>query len=58
VRQQETLLNTDKTLRQHICDIVHFYLKKNNEDVLLTASQLDIGKSTIYKMLQSGELVL
>jgi len=58
VRKQETLLNTDKTLRQHICDIVHFYLKKNNEDVLLTASQLDIGKSTIYKMLQSGELVL
>jgi transcriptional regulator with GAF, ATPase, and Fis domain len=58
VRQQETLLNTEKTLRQHICNIVHFYLKKNNEDVLLTASQLDIGKSTIYKMLQSGELVL
>lgn len=58
VRQQDTLLDTGKTLRQHICDIVHFYLKKNKEDVLLTASQLDIGKSTIYKMLQSGELVL
>jgi DNA-binding NtrC family response regulator len=58
VRQKDTLLDTSKTLRQHICDIVHFYLKKNKEDVLLTASQLDIGKSTIYKMLQSGELVL
>lgn len=45
-----------KTLRQYTCEIIKFYLKKNNEDVIATANLLDIGKSTIYKMMQSGEL--
>ena len=45
-----------KTLREYTCDIVKYYLKKNNDDVIATANILDIGKSTIYKMKQSGEL--
>jgi len=45
-----------KTLRQHTCEIIKHYLKKNNDDVVATAQVLDIGKSTIYKMIQEGEL--
>lgn len=47
---------TDKSLRQHTCDIIKYYLDKNKSDVIATAKALDIGKSTIYKMLQTGEL--
>ena len=32
--------------------IVNFYLKKYENDVLLVAKKLDIGKSTIYRMLK------
>ena len=46
----------DKTLRQHTCDIVKHYLNKYNNDISATAKILDIGKSTIYKMIQDGEL--
>lgn len=45
-----------KTLRQYTCEIIKFYLKKNNDDVIATANLLNIGKSTIYKMMQTGEL--
>lgn len=47
-----------KTLRQHVCDIVRSYLKKYNDDVTLVAHKLDIGKSTIYKMIQQKEIVI
>jgi DNA-binding NtrC family response regulator len=55
-RKDEVIMGTEKTLRQHTCDIIKYYLKKNNEDVIATAKLLDIGKSTIYKMMQAGEL--
>ncbi|GAB3569893.1 sigma-54 dependent transcriptional regulator [Spirosoma luteolum] len=45
-----------KTLRQHTCDIIRYWLRKTNDDVGATARILDIGKSTIYKMIQTGEL--
>jgi DNA-binding NtrC family response regulator len=46
----------NQTLRQYTCNLIKYYLKKNNNDVIVTARILDIGKSTIYKMLQTGEL--
>lgn len=46
----------EKTLRQYTCDIIQFFLKKYNNDVIATASKLDIGKSTIYKMIQEKEI--
>jgi transcriptional regulator with PAS, ATPase and Fis domain len=52
------LVNEDKTLRQYTCNIIKHYLKKNNSDVVATAKALDIGKSTIYKMIQDEELRL
>lgn len=55
-KKGEFFVPEDKTLRQHTCDIIRHYLKKNNEDVVATAKALDIGKSTIYKMIQEGEI--
>jgi len=54
--REEFFLSQTKTLRQHTCDIVKYYLEKNNNDVVATSRILDIGKSTIYKMIQDGEL--
>lgn len=48
----------DKTLRKHTCDIIKHYLKKYDNDIPTTAKILDIGKSTIYKMIQDGELAI
>lgn len=48
-------ITEEKTLRQYTNDIIKFYLKKNDDDVMRTAKMLDIGKSTIYNMLQAGE---
>jgi two-component system, NtrC family, response regulator AtoC len=55
-KRDDIFIPEDKSLRQHTCDIIRHYLKKNNDDVAATAKALDIGKSTIYKMMQDGEL--
>jgi len=47
-----------RTLRQYNCDIIKYFLKKNNNDVLLVSQTLDIGKSTIYKMIQEKEIII
>jgi two-component system response regulator AtoC len=52
------LLSSEKTLREYTNFIIQHYLDKNNSDVLLVARLLDIGKSTIYRMIQSKELIL
>ncbi len=46
-------LHEEKTLRQYTSEIILHHLKKNNNDVLKTAKKLDIGKSTIYNLIQS-----
>jgi DNA-binding NtrC family response regulator len=55
-RKGGTFIAGDKTLREHTIEIIKSYLKRNNNDVIRTAQALDIGKSTIYKMMQTGEL--
>lgn len=57
-RNDEFFSMEQKTLRQYTCDIIKYYLKKYDDDVLLVADKLDIGKSTIYKMLQQKEIIL
>jgi DNA-binding NtrC family response regulator len=56
IKRDDSFIIEQKTLKQHTCDIINYYLKKNNKDVIATANMLDIGKSTIYKMMQLGEL--
>jgi DNA-binding NtrC family response regulator len=46
----------EKTLKDYNNDIIHLYLKKYNNDVLEVAKRLDIGKSTIYNLINKGEI--
>jgi DNA-binding NtrC family response regulator len=55
-KKDEVIIEEQKTLRQHTCDIIKYYLKKYDDDIISIAQKLDIGKSTIYKMMQNGEL--
>ena len=49
-------LNEECSLKEYNRRIVKHYLEKYQDDVLLVADKLDIGKSTIYRMLKSGDL--
>ncbi len=55
---EDSFLAQDKTLKEYIADIVQFFMRKNNNNVYKVAAQLDIGKSTIYKMIQQKEVEL
>jgi len=50
------LLTKEKSLKEYELQIIQHYLDKYEKDVLLVAKKLDIGKSTIYRMIQAGEL--
>jgi two-component system response regulator AtoC len=50
------LLADERTLEEYNHEIVKHFLNKYNHNVRLVASKLDIGKSTIYRMLQKREL--
>ncbi|MCZ8229428.1 sigma-54 dependent transcriptional regulator [Flavobacterium sp.] len=56
INSTDWLLSQEKTLKQYIEEIILYFLKNNNNDVLKTAKKLDIGKSTIYNLLQTKEL--
>ncbi|MEO8583325.1 MAG: sigma-54 dependent transcriptional regulator [Flavitalea sp.] len=51
-----SLMSHEKSLRQYEIDIIQHYLEKYDKDVLLVARKLDVGKSTIYRMIQAGEV--
>lgn len=57
-RGDETFTAVEKSLRAYTLEIIRYYLRKYNNDVLLVADKLDIGKSTIYKMIKDKEIVL
>ena len=46
----------EQTLKEYNIQIVSHYLEKYNNNVLLVAKKLDIGKSKIYNMIKNGEL--
>lgn len=48
----DTLLQNEMSLEEYKNRIVRHYLDKYNNDVVSVAKKLDIGKSTIYRMLQ------
>lgn len=51
----DDLFSKEMTLKEYNQKIVEYYLKKNNDDIKTVAQKLDIGKSTIYRMLQQKE---
>lgn len=48
----DTLLQNEMPLEDYKNRIIKYYLDKYNNDVLMVADKLDIGKSTIYRMIQ------
>lgn len=50
------LMNHEKSLKEYETQIIQHFLDKYDKDVLLVAKKLDVGKSTIYRMIQAGEL--
>ncbi len=48
----------DNTLKDFNLKIMQHYLNRYNGNVLEVASKLDVGKSTIYRMIQNRELVI
>ena len=46
----------EKTLKEYSNSIILYFLKKHNNNVVEVAKKLDIGKSTIYNLIQNGEI--
>lgn len=57
-RSSDFLLNNEKTLKEYTIHIIQHYLKKYDQNVVQVADMLDIGKSTIYKMIQQKEIAV
>jgi len=55
---EDPFSGAEKTLREYTNDIIKHFLKKYNNNVVLVAKKLGIGKSTIYKMLNDKEITL
>jgi len=53
--KSESLLSTEMTLKEYTLRIVQAFLRKYDDNVLLVADKLDIGKSTIYRYLKDME---
>jgi transcriptional regulator with PAS, ATPase and Fis domain len=46
------LLDGEMTMRDYTKKIIRHYLKTHKNDVTLVSKKLDIGRSTIYKLLK------
>ncbi len=54
--QAQFLLNEENTLQGYTRKIIRSYLAKYDNNIIKVAKKLDIGKSTIYRMLKNKEL--
>jgi len=53
--KSDFLLEED-TLTGYVQKIIKYYLQKYNNNVMVVAKKLDIGKSTIYRMIKNNEI--
>lgn len=58
LKLDETYLVEEKSLKEYNIDIITFFLKRYDYNVVQVANKLGIGKSTIYNMIKAGELVI
>lgn len=56
VKSNDLFIQKDMTMKDYTSYIVQKYLDKYDGNVLKVAAVLDLGKSTIYKMIQQGEV--
>ncbi len=52
------LMRTELSLKEYTSKIVQHYLDKYDKNVIKTAKALQVGKSTIYRMIQANEVNL
>ncbi|BDS13720.1 sigma-54-dependent transcriptional regulator [Aureispira anguillae] len=52
-----SLLDGEMTIRDYTKKIIHYYLEKYNNDVTLISKKLEIGRSTIYKLLKEDSTI-
>ncbi|MBL6963833.1 MAG: sigma-54-dependent Fis family transcriptional regulator [Bacteroidetes bacterium] len=55
-RSMTDFLLEENTLRGYTQKIILHYLEKYDNNILMVAKKLDIGKSTIYRMIKTGEI--
>lgn len=55
---EKDFLAEERPLKTYTTSIIQHFLDKYDYNVLLVADKLDIGKSTIYRMIQSKELTV
>ncbi|MES2277073.1 MAG: sigma-54 dependent transcriptional regulator [Bacteroidota bacterium] len=53
---EEDIFAKEKTLREYTNQIIQHFLNKYGHNVVKAADKLDIGKSTIYKLIQEKEI--
>ncbi len=56
VNSMSDFLLKEQTLKSYTQQIIQYYLQKYDGNVVLVAQKLDIGKSTIYRMLKNKEI--
>ena len=52
----DDFIQEELTLEEYNSRIIKWYLNKYNNNVLQVADKLDVGKSTIYRMLKEGKI--
>lgn len=57
-KNEKVFVTEEKSLEQYNYDIIKFYLRKYSNDIGTVAGKLEIGKSTIYKMIQRKAIIL
>lgn len=50
------LITEEKTLKEYDIEIIQWFLDKYDNNVLKVAQKLDIGKTTLYKMIRNKEI--
>src|SRR5476651_1038009 len=55
-QNEEDIFAMEKTLKEYTNQIIQYFLNKYNHNVIKVAEKLDVGKSTIYKMIQEKEI--
>ena len=55
-RENQDFLLKEMTMKEYTNNIIKHFLQKNNNNVVEVAQKLDVGKSTIYRLIKSGEI--
>ncbi len=57
LRSNAVYTENEKSLKEYNLEIINYFLKKYDQNVVLVAKKLDIGKSTIYNLLKNNKVL-